>query len=62
MVDNGLTKALSSAQKHNFFIKVTAIKDQKNLLASIKKEKDAFKQLEFYPEYNKIYGFDTNAT
>ncbi len=41
MVADGLTKAFSSAQKHNSFVKMTGIEDQKDLLASIKREEDA---------------------
>lgn len=40
MVADDLTKALLSTQKHNFFVKMTDIKDQKKLLASIKKEEN----------------------
>ena len=41
---------------------MTRIKDQKNFLASIKKEKDILQQLQFDPEYSQIYGFNTDAT
>ncbi len=37
MVAEGLTKALLSAQKHDFFVRMTGIEDQKDLLASIKR-------------------------
>lgn len=45
MIADSLTKAISSAQKHNFFVKMTGIKDQKDFLAFIKREKNAFQQL-----------------
>ncbi len=41
MVAEGLTNALSSTQKHNFFVRMTGIEAQKNPLASIKREEDA---------------------
>ena len=50
MVADGLTKALSSAQKHDSFVKMTGIEDQKDLLASIKREKDALQYLRTDPE------------
>ncbi len=59
---DGLTKALSSAQKHNFFVKMTGIEDQKDLLASIKREKNALQELQTDPERNEIYGFGADAT
>ena len=45
MIADGLTKALSSAKKHDSFVRMTGIEDQKDLLASIKREKDALQQL-----------------
>ncbi len=36
MVIDSLTKSLSSAQKHDFFVRMAGIEDQKDLLASIK--------------------------
>ncbi len=62
MVADGLTKALSSAQKHDSFVRRTGIEDQKDLLASIKTEKDALQQLRTDPEYSEVYGFGTDAT
>lgn len=50
MIANGLTKALSSAQKHNSHLRMTGIKNQKDLLASIKRKKEAFQQLQIAPE------------
>ncbi len=50
MVVDGLTKALSSAQKHHFFVRMTGIEDQKDLLTSIKREEDAIHQLRTDPE------------
>ncbi len=41
MVADGLTKSLSSAQKYDFFVRMTGIEDRKDLLASIKREEDA---------------------
>ena len=40
MVANSLTTALSSAQKHDSFVGITGIEDQKDLLASIKGDED----------------------
>ena len=62
MITNGLTKALSSAQMHNFFVRMIGIEDQKNLLASIKREEDALQQLQTNLEYSKVYEFGANAT
>ena len=62
MVADGLTKALSSAQKHDSFVRMTGIEDQKDLLASIKREEDALQQLQTDPEYSKVYGFGADAT
>ena len=50
MVANGLTKTLSSAKKQDWFVRMTGIEDQKDLLASIKKEKKALQQLRTDPE------------
>ncbi len=61
MVPDGLTKALSSAKKHNSFVRMTDIEDQKDLFASIKREKDALQQLRTDPEYSEVYGFGANA-
>lgn len=41
MIANSLIKVLLSAKKHDFFVRMTDIKDQKDLLASIKREKYA---------------------
>ena len=62
MIADGLTKALSSAQKHNSFVRMTGIEDQKDLLASIKREEDALQQLRTDPEYSEVYGFGADAT
>ncbi len=62
MVADGLTKELSSAQKHDSFVRKTDIEDQKDLLASIKREKDALHQLRTDLEYSEVYGFGTDAT
>lgn len=43
-------------------MKITGIKDQKNFLASIKREKEAFQQLQTNSKYNKVYEFGYNAT
>ncbi len=51
MVADGLTKAVPSAYKHDSFVKMTGIGDQKDLLASIKREKDAFQQRRTDLEY-----------
>ncbi len=62
MVADGLTKAISSAEKHDYFVRMTGIEDQKDLLASIKREKDALQQLRTDPEYSEVYGFGADAT
>ena len=62
MIADGLTKALSSAQKHDSFVRMTGIEDQKDLLASIKREEDALQQLQTDPEYSEVYGFGADAT
>lgn len=41
---------------------MTGIEDQKDLLASIKREEDAFQQLQTDLEYSKVYGFGANMT
>ena len=46
MVADGLTKALPIAKKHKSFVRMTGIEDQKDLLASIKREELALQQLE----------------
>ncbi len=50
MVANRLTKVLSSAQKHDFFLRMTGIEDQKDLLAFIKREEDILQQLQIDPK------------
>ena len=62
MIANGLTKALSSAQKHKSVVSMTGIGDQNNLLASIKREEDALQQLQTDIEYNEVNEFGANAT
>ncbi len=62
MIADGLTKALSSTQKYDFFVGMTGIDDQKNLLASIKREKDALQQLRTDPEYSEVYEFGADVT
>ncbi len=62
MVADGLTKVLSSAKKHNFFVQMIGIEDQKDLLVSIKTEKDVLQQLQIDPEYNEFYGLGADAT
>ncbi len=62
MVADGLTKALSSTEKHDFFVRMTGIEDQKDLLASIKRKEDALQQLRTYLEYSEVYGFGADAT
>ncbi len=62
MVADGLTKTLSSAQKHDSFVRMTGIEDQKDLLASMKRVEDALKQLRTDPEYSEVYGFRADAT
>ena len=52
MVADGLTKALPSAYKHDSSVKMTGIGDQKDLLASIKREDDAFQQRQTDLEYS----------
>lgn len=60
MVTNGLTKLLLKAQKHNIFVKITSIKNQKNLLSFIKKKKDIFQQLQTYSKYGEVCKFGIN--
>ncbi len=62
IVDNSLTKLLSSAQKYDSFVKMTGIEDQKDLLASIKREEDALQQLPADPDYSEVDGFGVDAT
>ncbi len=62
IVADGLTKALSSAQKHDSIVRITGIEDQKDLLASIKREEDALQRLRTDPEYSEFYGFGADAT
>ncbi len=62
MVADGPTKALSSAQKHDFLVRMTGIENQKDFLASIKREEDTLQQLRTDPEYSEVYGFGANAT
>ncbi len=62
MVADGLTKALSSAQKHYFFVRMTGIDDQRDILASIKREEDTFQQLRTNPQYIEVYGLGANTT
>ncbi len=62
MVTNGLIKTLSSAQKNNSFVRMTGIEDQKDLLASIKREKDTLQQLRTDPKYSEVYWFGADAT
>ena len=59
---NGLIKALLNIQKHKFFMRMTGIEDQKDLLAFIKKEENILQQLQTNPEYNEVYGFSANTT
>lgn len=63
IVVDGLTKLLSST-KHKIFIGMTGIEDQRDLLASIKKEEnsqDVLQQLKTDHKYNKVYGFGADA-
>ncbi len=46
MVADGLTKALSSAQKRDLFVKITGIEDQKALSASIKRGKGILQKVQ----------------
>ncbi len=62
MVGDSQTKALSNAQKHDSFVRMTGIENQKDLLASIKREEDALQQLRTDPEYSEVYGFGADAT
>ncbi len=41
---------------------MTGIEDQKDLLASIKREKDALQQLQTDSGYSEVYGFGADAT
>ncbi len=49
VVDN-LINALSSTQKHNSFLRMTGIEDQKDLLATIKRNEDTLQHLQPDPE------------
>ena len=62
MVADGLTKALSSDQKQDFFVGMAGIEDLKDLLGSIKREENALQQLRTDPEYIEVYRFSVNAT
>ncbi len=62
IVADGLTKALLSAQKHNSFVRITGIEDQKDLLASIKREEDSLQQLQTDPQYSGVYSFSAHMT
>lgn len=62
IIADGLTKTLLNAQKYDFFVKMTSIEDQKDLLISIKREEDAFQQLQTDLEYSKVYRFGANMT
>ena len=62
MVADGLTKALLNAKKHDFFVRMIGIEDQKNLIACIKREEEAFQQLQTDPGYSEVYGFGVDAT
>ncbi len=62
MVADGLTKVLSSAQKYDSIVRMTDIKDQKDLLVSIKRAKDALQHLQTDPEYSEVYWFGADVT
>ena len=64
IVANKLTKALTTV-KYNVFVEITGIENQKDLLASIKKEEDlwdAFQQPQTDFEYSEVYRFGADAT
>ena len=64
MAADGLTTALSIAD-HESFVGMTSIEDQKDLLASIKKEedlKDALQKHRTGTEYSAAFGFGADAT
>ncbi len=62
MSAESLRKTLSSAQKHDSLVRMIGIEDQKDLLASIKREEDALEELQTDPEYSEVYGFGADAT
>ncbi len=62
VVADGLTKALSSTQKHDSFVRMTGIVNRKDLLASIKREEVVFQQLRSKPKYSEVYGFGADVT
>ncbi len=62
MVADSLTKALSSAQKHDSFVKMIGIQDQRDLLASIKREQNVLQRLQTDHDWSEVYGFGVNAT
>ena len=62
MVADGLTKALPSAQKHDSFVRMTGIEDQKDLLVSIEREEDDCQQPQTDTEYSEVYGYGADAT
>ena len=43
-------------------MRMTGIEDQKDLLASIKREIDALQQLRSHPEHNEVYRFSADVT
>ena len=64
MVADRLTKALITA-KHNVFVEMTGIENQKDLLASIKKKENLWNTLQqpqTDPEYSEVYEFEANVT
>ncbi len=62
IITDGLTKELSSAKKHDSFVRMTGIEDQKDLLASIKKEEDSLQQVQTDLEYSEVYSFGADVT
>ena len=59
---NGLIKVLLSAQKHDFFIRMTGIEDQKDLLVSVERKKNACQLLQTDSGYSEAHRYGANAT
>ncbi len=62
MIADSLTNALSSAQNNDSVVGMTGNEDQKDLLASIKREADTLQQLRIDHDDSEVYGFGADAT
>ena len=61
MVADGLTKVLSAA-KHKLYLKMTGMENQRELLASIRKEKGHAIQQHGADKFNEAFGFGTDVS